>query len=63
MFVLLFIGGIPLIGTLAAMLVLQLSLAFVCALTPMLSPFDSVTVQTFVAILMLVYIGTIGVIL
>ena len=30
-------------------------LAFACALTPMMSPFDSVTIQILVTALMLVY--------
>ncbi|QSZ66504.1 NADH-ubiquinone oxidoreductase [Methanofollis aquaemaris] len=46
LFVLLFVGPLPLVLMLLAMLVLMLTLSFVCALTPMLAPFDSVTVQT-----------------
>jgi energy-converting hydrogenase A subunit J len=37
------------------MILLVVILAFSCALTPMLSPFDSVTVQTMVTGMMLIY--------
>lgn len=60
-FVLIFIGPLPLWWMLAAMLAVQVTLSFVCALVPMLSPFDSVTVQSLVTGLMLVYIVVLGV--
>ncbi|HOU80840.1 MAG TPA: NADH-quinone oxidoreductase subunit H, partial [Methanoregulaceae archaeon] len=45
LFIIVFIGGIPLWLTLAGMILLTITLSFVCAMSPMLSPFDSVTVQ------------------
>ncbi|MDH7592828.1 MAG: NADH-quinone oxidoreductase subunit H [Methanomicrobiales archaeon] len=54
-FVLVFIGALPLWLLLLLMLAILVSLSFVCALTPMLSPFDSVTVQMIITGLMLVY--------
>jgi len=41
--------------------VLTLSLSFVCALSPMLSPFDSVTVQMVITGIMVVYAAVLGV--
>lgn len=60
-FVLVFIGQLPVVWMLAGMLVVLISLSFVSALTPMLSPFDSVTVQTLATGLMLAYIAILGV--
>jgi energy-converting hydrogenase A subunit J len=60
-FVLIFIGQLPFLWILAAMLIILVALSFVCALCPMLSPFDSVTVQTLITGLMLVYIVILGV--
>jgi energy-converting hydrogenase A subunit J len=48
---------------LLAMLLVQVSLSFVCALTPMLSPFDSVTVQSLIAGGVLAYFALLGVLL
>ncbi len=61
LFITVFIGGIPLWWTLAGMVVLTLSLSFVCALSPMLSPFDSVTVQMVITGIMVVYAAVLGV--
>jgi energy-converting hydrogenase A subunit J len=60
-FVLIFIGPLAIWWMLVAMLVVQVTLSFACALVPMLSPFDSVTVQSIVTGLMLVYIVVLGV--
>jgi energy-converting hydrogenase A subunit J len=60
-FILVFIGSLPFWLTLLTMLILVITLSFVCALSPMLSPYDSVTVQTLLAGLMLVYVGVLGV--
>jgi energy-converting hydrogenase A subunit J len=60
-FVLVFIGQLPVVWMLAGMLVVLISLSFVSALSPMLSPFDSVTVQTLATGLMLAYIAILGV--
>ncbi len=54
--VLIFIGQFPIWAMLALMLALLVSLSFVCALSPMLSPYDSVTVQTLATAFMIVYI-------
>jgi len=54
-FLMVFFGQLPLLWMIAGMMLLVVSLSFACALTPMLSPFDSVTVQTLVTGLMLCY--------
>jgi energy-converting hydrogenase A subunit J len=61
-FILLFLGPMPLLLAAVAMVLLLLSLSFVCALTPMLSPFDTVTIQIGVAGLIVVYVLLAGVI-
>lgn len=60
-FILVFIGSLPFWLTLLVMILLVLSLSFVCALTPMLSPYDSVTIQTLLAGLMVAYVAILGV--
>jgi energy-converting hydrogenase A subunit J len=62
-FVLLFIGQLPFVAMLAIMLLLLVSLSFVCALCPMLSPYDTVTVQTLATGLMVIYIIILGVVM
>lgn len=54
--ILIFIGQFPIWVMLALMLLLLVSLSFVCALSPMLSPYDSVTVQTLATAFMIIYI-------
>jgi energy-converting hydrogenase A subunit J len=54
-FLAVFIGPLTLPAIVVGMIVLIILLAFSCALTPMLSPFDSVTIQTMVTGLVLVY--------
>ncbi|WP_292384400.1 respiratory chain complex I subunit 1 family protein [Methanoculleus sp. UBA430] len=56
-FVAIFIGAVPFSLALVIMTVVLVSLSFVCAVTPMLSPFDSVTVQGIVTLLMVGYAG------
>ena len=54
-FLAVFIGQLTLPAIVVGMIILIILLAFSCALTPMLSPFDSVTIQTMVTGLVLVY--------
>lgn len=61
-FVLLSVGTLPLPWLVLALLAVQVSLSFVCALSPMLSPFDSVTVQSLIAGGVVLYFGALGVI-
>jgi energy-converting hydrogenase A subunit J len=61
-FVLIFVGGVPFAAVLVLMLLLLLSLSFVCALCPMLSPYDTVTMQSLATALVVVYILATGVI-
>ena len=61
MFITVFIGGIPLWWMVAGMILLTVSLSFACALSPMLSPFDSVTVQMLITGVMLGYAAILGV--
>lgn len=60
-FVIVFIGPIGLPLTLLAILILMITLSFVCAATPMLSPYDSVTIQTITTGLIAIYIIYLGV--
>jgi energy-converting hydrogenase A subunit J len=62
-FVLLAVGTLALPWMLLAMLLVLVSLSFVCALSPMLSPFDSVTVQSLIAGGVLAYFALLGVLL
>ena len=54
-FLTVFIGPLTLPWLLVGMIILIALLAFSCAITPMMSPFDSVTIQTMVTGLMLIY--------
>lgn len=60
-FILVFIGGLPIWLILIVMVLILVTLSFVCALSPMLSPYDSVTVQTLIAGIMVVYVALLGV--
>ncbi len=60
-FILVFIGSLPFWMVLLAMILIIVSLSFVCALSPMLSPYDSVTIQTLIAGLMVAYVAILGV--
>jgi energy-converting hydrogenase A subunit J len=61
-FLALFIGGLSIGWIIVGMLLLVILTAFACALCPMLSPFDSVTIQTLLTAVMLVYAAAIWVI-
>jgi energy-converting hydrogenase A subunit J len=61
-FLALFIGSLSIGWVVVAMVLLVVSLAFACALSPMLSPFDSVTVQTLFTLLMVGYAAVLWVI-
>ncbi|WP_067050164.1 respiratory chain complex I subunit 1 family protein [Methanofollis ethanolicus] len=61
-FILIFLAPMPLLLAAVTMVLLLLSLSFICALTPMLSPFDTVTIQIGVAGLIVVYVLLAGVI-
>jgi len=56
-FLAVFIGPLSLPWLLLGMIIMIVLLAFACALTPMMSPFDSVTIQMLVTALMLVYVA------
>ncbi|HRX33104.1 MAG: NADH-quinone oxidoreductase subunit H [Methanoregulaceae archaeon] len=56
-FILVFIGAVPFWLMLVLMVLIVVTLSFVCALCPMLSPFDSVTVQTLITAVMIVYVA------
>ncbi|HOT02839.1 MAG TPA: NADH-quinone oxidoreductase subunit H [Methanolinea sp.] len=60
-FILVFIGSLPFWMILIAMILITVSLSFTCALSPMLSPYDSVTIQTLIAGLMVAYVAILGV--
>lgn len=60
-FILVFIGSLPFWMVLIAMVLVTVSLSFVCAVSPMLSPYDSVTIQTLIAGLMVAYVAILGV--
>jgi energy-converting hydrogenase A subunit J len=61
MFITVFVGGLPLWWMMAGMILLILSLSIACAFSPMLSPFDSVTVQMLITGVMLGYAAILGV--
>ena len=54
-FLTVFIGQLTFPAIVVGMIILIVLLAFSCAITPMMSPFDSVTIQTMVTGLMLIY--------
>lgn len=56
-FILVFIGAVPFWLMLVLMVLIVVTLSFICALCPMLSPFDSVTVQTLITAVMIVYVA------
>jgi energy-converting hydrogenase A subunit J len=55
-FVLLFFGGFSWPIVLALMFLVLLSLSFVCAFTPMLGPYDAVTIQSLMTGILVAYI-------
>jgi energy-converting hydrogenase A subunit J len=62
-FLAVFIGPLTLPWLIVGMILLIVILAFSCAITPMMSPFDSVTIQVMVTGIMLVYAAVILVVL
>lgn len=62
-FVTLFIGALPLWLLLIAMLVVLLTMSFICALTPMLSPYDAVTIQALIIAFVVIYVVITGVVM
>jgi energy-converting hydrogenase A subunit J len=62
MFLALFIGWLPFWVIIIGMIILVVSLSFACALCPMLSPFDSVTIQIIITGIMLGYAAVLWVI-
>jgi len=62
-FLAVFIGPLSLPWLITGMILLVVLLAFSCAITPMMSPFDSVTIQVMVTGIMLVYAAVILVVL
>jgi len=56
-FLLVFVGQLSIAWMVIGMILLTVTLSFACAITPMLSPFDSVTIQSLVTAIMLVYAG------
>jgi energy-converting hydrogenase A subunit J len=56
-FILVFIGAVPFWLMLILMILIVITLSFICALCPMLSPFDSVTVQTLITVVMIIYVA------
>lgn len=60
-FITLFIGAMPFWMLVLASLILLLTMSFVCAVTPMLSPYDAVTIQIAVIIIVIIYAGYLGV--
>ncbi|PKL59004.1 MAG: NADH-ubiquinone oxidoreductase [Methanomicrobiales archaeon HGW-Methanomicrobiales-4] len=62
-FILIFIGALPWWLMLIAMLMVLISLSFVCAFTPMLTPYDTVAFQALISALLVVYLCIFGVIL
>ncbi|NLO77700.1 MAG: NADH-ubiquinone oxidoreductase [Methanomicrobiales archaeon] len=61
-FVLIFWGALSPILLFVAMLILLISLSFVCAVTPMLNPYDSVTVQLVTIVILVIWMAILVVI-
>ncbi|MDU9375625.1 NAD(P)H-quinone oxidoreductase subunit 1, chloroplastic [Methanocorpusculaceae archaeon Sp1] len=62
-FVLLFIGAVPWWLMIILMIVLMISVSFVCASTPMLTPYQVVTIQTVWTLVVLLYGGCVWLVL
>ncbi|MDD4126721.1 MAG: NADH-quinone oxidoreductase subunit H [Methanomicrobium sp.] len=60
-FITLFIGAMPFWMLVFASLVLLMTMSFICAITPMLSPYDAVTIQIGVIAIVLLFAGYLGV--
>ena len=61
-FVLIFWGTLSPVLLFIAMLIILISLSFVCAVTPMLSPYDSVSVQLVVIVILVAWMALLGLI-
>lgn len=59
-FVLIFIGALPWWLMFIAMLIVLISLSFICAFTPMMTPYDTVAFQAIVSALLVAYLAIIG---
>ncbi len=62
-FVTLFIGAMPFWMLVLLSLALLASMSFICAITPMLSPYDAVTIQIGIILIVIVYAVILGVML
>lgn len=62
-FVTLFIGAMPFWMLVLLSLALLVSMSFICAITPMLSPYDAVTIQIGIILIVIVYAVILGVML
>ncbi|MDD4300161.1 MAG: NADH-quinone oxidoreductase subunit H [Methanomicrobium sp.] len=60
-FVTLFIGAMPFWMLVLLSLALLASMSFICAITPMLSPYDAVTIQIGIILIVIVYAVILGV--
>lgn len=60
-FVTLFIGAMPFWMLVLLSLALLVSMSFICAITPMLSPYDAVTIQIGIILIVIVYAVILGV--
>ncbi len=61
-FVLLFWGALSPLLLIIAMLIILVSLSFVCAVTPMLNPYDSVTMQLVIIVILVAWMAILGLI-
>ena len=62
-FVLIFIGAVPWWLVILLMILVMISVSFVCASTPMLTPYQVVTIQTIWTVVVLLYGGCVWLIL
>ncbi|MDR0981394.1 MAG: NADH-quinone oxidoreductase subunit H [Methanocalculaceae archaeon] len=62
-FVLLFIGAVPWWLMIILMVVLMVSVSFICAATPMLTPYQVVTVQTIWTVIVVLYAAVVWLVL
>jgi energy-converting hydrogenase A subunit J len=61
-FVAIFWGALSPVLLVVAMLIILISLSFVCAVTPMLSPYDCVTVQLVTIVILVAWMAILGLI-
>jgi len=60
-FITLFIGAMPFWMLVLASLILLMTMSFICAITPMLSPYDAVTIQIGIIVIVLIFMVYLGV--